>query len=260
MVLPAARREGTKASPVRVDNGAAVTVISFDPSGWTAVYRLYDADGVLLYVGVTDEPKTRFKTHAGTKSWWPSVYSRRIEWHQDRAAAETAERTAIREEYPLWNRDDSPWAPVEVAGGKLAVAEKAAATPRPRIAEALTSVPACIAPETQTDDEEDRAYSTMLHAVVEEIRSGAVGAGDRLWSGSSMAERFSVHRAKVARLMERLRWIGLVTGPPGGITRVAPEPARTLALELYDRAAGLRHIGRCAACSSDGQIIERTAA
>lgn len=35
----------------------------------TAVYRLYDADGALLCIGMTNSPETRWKYHDLTKEW-----------------------------------------------------------------------------------------------------------------------------------------------------------------------------------------------
>jgi len=35
----------------------------------TALYRLTDAAGRLLYVGITTDPAARFKKHEGTAPW-----------------------------------------------------------------------------------------------------------------------------------------------------------------------------------------------
>lgn len=72
-------------------------------AGRTALYRFFDGEGLLLYVGITDNPKERFYQHSKTKHWWESVASQRIEWLDSRNDAEVAERTAIRGERPLWN-------------------------------------------------------------------------------------------------------------------------------------------------------------
>jgi predicted GIY-YIG superfamily endonuclease len=71
----------------------------------TALYRIYDADGALLYVGVTGNPKRRFAEHASDKSWWALAARRDIEWYESRASAEMAERAAIRAHDPYHNRD-----------------------------------------------------------------------------------------------------------------------------------------------------------
>lgn len=77
----------------------------------TALYRLYDAHGRLLYIGITHELEQRWSTHASTKAWWSKVVRKTIEWHENRGLAEAAEKTAIREERPMHNRANSPWIP-----------------------------------------------------------------------------------------------------------------------------------------------------
>jgi GIY-YIG catalytic domain len=69
----------------------------------TAVYRLYDADDVLLYVGIGRRPENRWKRHVRSKRWWPQVARKHVEWHSDRPAALLAEAVAIHDEKPLYN-------------------------------------------------------------------------------------------------------------------------------------------------------------
>lgn len=69
----------------------------------TALYRLFDQYGALLYVGISTQPETRWSQHASDKPWWSLVQHRKVEWHPDRATAETAEREAVRAEMPLYN-------------------------------------------------------------------------------------------------------------------------------------------------------------
>jgi predicted GIY-YIG superfamily endonuclease len=70
----------------------------------TALYRLRDQSGALLYVGITDNPERRWKDHAKDKSWWPDVKDRSVEWLPTRDHALAAEATAIRAERPRYNR------------------------------------------------------------------------------------------------------------------------------------------------------------
>ncbi|SDL33444.1 GIY-YIG nuclease family protein [Streptomyces indicus] len=77
----------------------------------TALYRLYDAAGVLLYVGITHDPDARWASHAATKPWWGDVERRVLEWHDSRDAAEVAEVETIRTELPRYNVAASPLAP-----------------------------------------------------------------------------------------------------------------------------------------------------
>ncbi|MFC8463367.1 hypothetical protein [Streptomyces sp. NPDC057250] len=74
----------------------------------TALYRLYDAADVLLYIGISHQPDVRFAQHASDKPWWTDVARRDVEWHDDRPSAEAAEAEAIRAEDPEHNGTFSP--------------------------------------------------------------------------------------------------------------------------------------------------------
>lgn len=74
----------------------------------TALYRLYDEAGVLLYIGISHQPEVRFEQHAKLKEWWPQVARREVEWFDDRPSAAVAEATAIRSEDPEHNGTYSP--------------------------------------------------------------------------------------------------------------------------------------------------------
>lgn len=69
----------------------------------TALYRLHDHDGELLYVGITDDLGRRWHDHAKDKPWWPEVASKSIEWLPSRRRALAAEATTIRAERPRYN-------------------------------------------------------------------------------------------------------------------------------------------------------------
>lgn len=68
------------------------------------VYRIYDANRQLLYVGLTANAEARFKSHRLMQDWWPDVRTIEVEHFEGRAAAEEAERATIRAERPLHNR------------------------------------------------------------------------------------------------------------------------------------------------------------
>lgn len=69
----------------------------------TALYRLHDHDGELLYVGISDDLERRWKDHAKDKLWWPDVASKSAEWLPTRHRALAAEAKAIRTERPRYN-------------------------------------------------------------------------------------------------------------------------------------------------------------
>lgn len=104
--------------------------------GRTGLYRLFDRREALLYVGISNNPRARWKTHAATQNWWPEVATREIEWFATRAEAERAESVAISAEGPRWNtapgmpdyenglirgshRPRKPWIPPEHFGPLL---------------------------------------------------------------------------------------------------------------------------------------------
>ncbi|MGW1744539.1 GntR family transcriptional regulator [Streptomyces sp. NPDC002092] len=69
----------------------------------TALYRLYDADDTLLYVGIAKDVTRRWRMHEWEKKWWHLVSSERIEWFPSRQEARAAELAAMRDESPLYN-------------------------------------------------------------------------------------------------------------------------------------------------------------
>lgn len=69
----------------------------------TTLYRLYDGDGDLLYVGIAGNPGRRFEQHRKDKPWWRSVAITRLEHFDTREEAMAAELEAIRAENPRHN-------------------------------------------------------------------------------------------------------------------------------------------------------------
>lgn len=78
------------------------------PEGRTALYRFFNADDELLYVGIAVDPAHRWKEHRGTKPWAHEVTMRVIEWLPSRSEALVAELRAIRDEKPRYNIRNSP--------------------------------------------------------------------------------------------------------------------------------------------------------
>ena len=74
------------------------------PQQRTALYRLYDDAGVLLYVGITDDLCGRMRGHETTQPWWPQVRRKTVAWYDERDEADLAETMAIAAERPLHNQ------------------------------------------------------------------------------------------------------------------------------------------------------------
>lgn len=68
------------------------------------LYRHFDHEGTLLYVGITGDLSTRMQSH-GRGKWWSDVDDSRtkLDWHWNREQALRAESTAIQTEAPIWN-------------------------------------------------------------------------------------------------------------------------------------------------------------
>jgi predicted GIY-YIG superfamily endonuclease len=80
------------------------------------VYRYYNADDDLLYVGCSKNPWQRYKTHrADSRLWIREVTRGRISVFPDKPTALAAERAAVETEHPRYNRklrgDRSAWTP-----------------------------------------------------------------------------------------------------------------------------------------------------
>jgi predicted GIY-YIG superfamily endonuclease len=67
------------------------------------LYRFFDADDVLLYVGITLNPAARWPRHKRDKPWWYEVRTITTELHPSREAVLQAEQAAIKAEEPRYN-------------------------------------------------------------------------------------------------------------------------------------------------------------
>lgn len=68
----------------------------------SAVYRIYDAPGNLLYVGMALRPENRIVVHK-RKPWGHLIDHYTTEWFDNRRDALAAERSAIHHENPIHN-------------------------------------------------------------------------------------------------------------------------------------------------------------
>lgn len=67
------------------------------------LYRLYDSQLRLLYVGITWHPFARWTAHASRKLWWSSVAFASLAEFPDDRSARAGETEAIHTESPLHN-------------------------------------------------------------------------------------------------------------------------------------------------------------
>lgn len=71
----------------------------------TALYRHFDADGLLLYVGISRCALGRLGGHRSDACWYDQISRITIEWRESRDDAMIAEKRAIWREGPLYNKD-----------------------------------------------------------------------------------------------------------------------------------------------------------
>lgn len=76
-----------------------------------ALYRMFDAAGTLLYVGLTAHVEARMSQHKVGKEWWPDVANVQLEHFPSREEVARAEREAISSEKPLFNVMHAPRPP-----------------------------------------------------------------------------------------------------------------------------------------------------
>lgn len=73
------------------------------------VYRCYDHEGRLLYVGSTTDLFGRLRSHRQKKWWAPNVAKVKATYFPNGVAARAVESRAICEEVPRWNKSGK-WA------------------------------------------------------------------------------------------------------------------------------------------------------
>lgn len=74
----------------------------------TAVYRAYDSDGSLLYVGIAKNWGSRWAQHAEHSPFFGEVARLEVRYVASREEALTVEADAIRTERPVWNKAHAP--------------------------------------------------------------------------------------------------------------------------------------------------------
>jgi len=69
----------------------------------TCLYRTFDGEGRLLYVGISGNLKGRMAMHKSKSAWYPEMVRASVETYPSRREAENAERKAILSEGPTHN-------------------------------------------------------------------------------------------------------------------------------------------------------------
>jgi len=78
-------------------------VTGFDEDAPCDLYRIFDIDGRLLYIGITVDFNRRMWQHSLTQPWWDEAEHFFKDSYSTRREAVKAEANAIRSERPLYN-------------------------------------------------------------------------------------------------------------------------------------------------------------
>ena len=70
----------------------------------TAVYYIRGGAGELLYIGMTNHVAIRWNGHQQVQPWWDELRSLTVDWYDSREEAAAAEKTAIKAEWPKYNK------------------------------------------------------------------------------------------------------------------------------------------------------------
>lgn len=79
----------------------------------TTLYRYFDSEGQLLYVGITKNPFDRQSHHALNQPWWYEVSAAKFEHFEKRSFALMEEQFVIGTELPRYNKQ-GPVLPVNL--------------------------------------------------------------------------------------------------------------------------------------------------
>lgn len=75
----------------------------------TYVYRFFDSADRLLYIGATNDLRTRIKAHQRTKPWWPEVARIEAMPFEFHCQAFEQERVELLERRPVHSRPNAEW-------------------------------------------------------------------------------------------------------------------------------------------------------
>lgn len=98
--------QGLLDTPSRLKNRS--TVMDSTSTAPTSVYRHYDVNDLLLYVGITSRGISRNSEHNTSKDWWTFVVRQEVDHYPTREDASAMERSLIQMYHPPFNKQHNP--------------------------------------------------------------------------------------------------------------------------------------------------------
>ena len=150
------------------------------------LYRHFDADGLLLYVGISQNPERRTFQHVRDGRPWVK-YAVRVDgvWYDNTAAAEQAEAMAILNEHPVFNWHQLPWS----------LAKR-------RRKEYENAHVAAVVPGVEVDPRPTR--DAVAQAIRDQIVSGEMPPGSMVGSYKQLAAQWRLGLDSTMRVMATL--------------------------------------------------------
>lgn len=182
--------------------------------GAVALYRFFNAQGRLLYVGISSVPAQRWAFHSlhAATTWWPQAALKQVQWFSQRSDAAAAELRAIRTEAPLYNCGGAPSPLRELAPGeKLCPREN-----RQRFHEATAQATAPWTAQPGTPWQWFNTDVAIAVTLANDMRQGHLSVGDQLPSISLLVNRFGVSTSTIRRAIRLLREDGVVVEQGSG--------------------------------------------
>lgn len=170
--------------------------------GQTALYQFFDHADQLLYVGITDDPKTRWARHRqyAATTWWPHAARVSVDWFTERKAATAAELRVIRTRTPLYNSGGSS-SPLRVQ------APGEAPCPKVNMQRFHEATGGGFRPPGRPWRNMDEAVAETLAG---DVVAGRLRCGEQLPRVAELVNRFGVSADTVHRSLRRLVAAGTV--------------------------------------------------
>ena len=100
MMFPTPTKTAARPAPFPVGPKAWPDIV---PPRSRGVYRFFDAEGTLLYVGIAWNPALRWEDHRREAAWWADAAVVIVDVYDTEATALAVERYWIKAASPLYN-------------------------------------------------------------------------------------------------------------------------------------------------------------